>query len=109
MFSIEIENFLKKMHEMDKNDENNLKNQIEETFDNDIFVTLQTDNFVYGLDPKEIKLSEALFEDFESLSELFGEEEVYLFEEFKKAEKLLDERYSIKSTKIPQVYLLKKI
>lgn len=97
------------MHEMDKADEYTLKNQgLDQSSDYNCFITLQTNDFFNGLDSKENKLSENLFEDFYSLSEFFGEEEICLLEEFKKAENLLDERFSIKNAQLPNVFFLMK-
>ena len=88
------------MEKMDKVDELALTY---EDFDEEFCLNSQPEDYVKGLDPKDIKISEDIFQNFIGIDELLGEEERNLFEEYRKAEKFLDERYVIKSKQLLQV------
>jgi len=107
-FSSEIKEFLKKMQNMDNSDELALSQQLisEDYTDSDFFVmTQQTPNdYVKGWDPKQLHLSEDILADFVDVFELLGDQERTMFEEYRKAETLLDERYILKTRQLQEVY-----
>ena len=99
-FSSEIEQFLKKMENMDNADEIALMQSLEEN----IFFTENTPNDnVKGLDHKQIQFSEDILEDFTDVLDLLGEEEKKMLNEYRKAETLLDERYLLRSKQLQEV------
>ena len=111
IFSNEIAEFLMKMQNMDNSDEIALtQNLNEEYYENNFFMTENTPNDnVKGLDPKQFQFSEDILDDFIDVLELLGEEEKKMFNEYKKAETLLDERYVLRSKQLLEVINFKKL
>jgi len=103
LFTNEIQEFLKKMETMDKVDELAISNELFGNNNEDFFLTSQPNDYVKGLDPKEINLYDDIFESFGGVSELLGQQERNLFEEYHRAVCLLDERYQLKTEQLEQV------
>ena len=103
IFTNEIQEFLKKMEKMDKADELALSDELFGNNNEQFFLTSQPNDYVKGLDPKDINLDEDIFENFGGLSELVGQQERNLFEEYHRAECLLDERYQLKTEQLEHV------